>query len=63
MDTENDVPSGADDASLVAKTKEVVGWATGDREVEAEGRAEAEEEPVDEAEEAVRKDHGDISDS
>ena len=45
---------------MKGKTKEKVGWATGDRDVEAEGRAEQPESPVDsteEAEEDVRKDH------
>jgi uncharacterized protein YjbJ (UPF0337 family) len=56
----------------LAKAKEAVGWATGDRHVEAEGRAEAvatesatstndaTEEVVDEKEHEVRKEHGDI---
>ncbi|MDP9074052.1 MAG: hypothetical protein M3N98_07745 [Actinomycetota bacterium] len=58
-----------------AKVKEAVGFATGDRRVEAEGRAqrEAESSPepsstgkeptegeVDEVEDDVRADHGDI---
>jgi uncharacterized protein YjbJ (UPF0337 family) len=56
----------------LGKAKEAVGWATGDRHVEAEGRAEAEaadtamstneatEEVVDAKEHEVRKEHGDI---
>ncbi len=62
MATENQVPSGGDDQSLKAKAKEAVGWATGDRAVEAEGKAEAVDAPAEEVEEQVRKDHGDISD-
>lgn len=49
--TENEVPSGGDDQPLGDKVKEAVGWATGDREVEAEGSPKPEEE--------VRIDHGD----
>ena len=56
MATENDVPKGGDDQSLAGKVKEVTGWATGDREVEAEGRADGE--PEEEVEE-VRVEHGD----
>lgn len=51
MDTENQVPTGGDDQSPAAKVKEVVGWATGDRDVEAEG--------ADESVEDVRVEHGD----
>jgi uncharacterized protein YjbJ (UPF0337 family) len=51
MDTENQVPKGGDDQPVTDKVKEVVGWATGDREVEAEGRGEDEDE--------VRVEHGD----
>jgi uncharacterized protein YjbJ (UPF0337 family) len=51
MDTENQVPKGDDDQSSTEKVKEVVGWATGDREVEADGAGEAEED--------VRIEHGD----
>ena len=51
METENQVPTGGDEQSSTEKVKEVVGWATGDREVEAEGAGEAEE--------AVRVEHGD----
>jgi uncharacterized protein YjbJ (UPF0337 family) len=48
---ENEVPSGGDDQSLEDKAKEVVGWATGDRSLEAEGSPEDEEQ--------VRIEHGD----
>ena len=48
---ENEVPSGGDDQSLKDKVKEVTGWATGDRELEADGA------PVEE--EDVRVEHGD----
>ena len=51
MADENEVPSGGDDQSLGEKVKEVTGWATGDREVEAAGSPDDEEE--------VRKEHGD----
>ena len=51
METENQVPTGGEDQSPAEKVKEVVGWATGDREVEAEGAGEAEE--------VVRVEHGD----
>jgi uncharacterized protein YjbJ (UPF0337 family) len=51
MDTENQVPTGGDEQSSAEKVKEVVGWATGDREVEADG--------ADEATEDVRVEHGD----
>ena len=51
MDSENQVPTGGDEQSLGDKVKEVTGWATGDREVEAEGAGEDEEE--------VRAEHGD----
>ena len=51
MDTENQVPTGGDEQSSAEKVKEVVGWATGDREVEAEGAGEDEDE--------VRVEHGD----
>ena len=61
MDTENQVPSGGGDQSLKAKAKEAVGWATGDRSVEAEGKAETEEAEVEEVTEQVREDHGDIA--
>lgn len=56
-----------DDATRVkGKIEEAVGWATGDREAEAKGRVEAEsgsapsEDEVDQQEDEVRKDHGDI---
>lgn len=61
MDTENQVPKGGDDQSVVAKAKEVVGWATGDREVEAAGRAEAVDASDEDVQEQIRKDHGDIA--
>ena len=48
---ENEIPSGGDDQSLGEKAKEVLGWATGDRAVEAEGSPDDEEQ--------VRIDHGD----
>ena len=51
METENQVPTGGDEQSVGDKAKEVVGWATGDREVEAEG--------ADESVEDVRIEHGD----
>ena len=44
MDSENQVPSGGDEQTPAGKVKEVVGWATGDREVEAEGAGDSEEE-------------------
>ena len=59
METENQVPKGGDEQPAAGKVKEVVGWATGDREVEAEGRAEGGDDPVDEAAEDVRVEHGD----
>jgi uncharacterized protein YjbJ (UPF0337 family) len=50
----NEVESAAQDAK--GKVKEKVGWATGDREVEAEGRVEREKaESLDEAEDEVRR--------
>ena len=51
MASENEVPSGGDEQSLGEKVKEVTGWATGDREVEAEGSPEDEEQ--------IRVEHGD----
>ena len=51
METENQVPKGGDDQSVKGKVKEVAGWATGDREVEAEGSPEDEE--------SIRIEHGD----
>ncbi len=62
----------ADGNAMKGKVKEIVGAVTGDRRVEAEGRAEEKvarpdlsvdevtDEVVDEEHEAVRKDHGDI---
>jgi uncharacterized protein YjbJ (UPF0337 family) len=59
----------ADDESVTTvkgKVEEAVGWATGDREVEAKGKVEAEtgdepdEETVEEVEDDVREEHGDI---
>lgn len=43
MADENEVPSGGDEQSLGDKVKEVAGWATGDREVEAAGSPDDEE--------------------
>jgi uncharacterized protein YjbJ (UPF0337 family) len=55
-----------------AKVKEAVGWATGDRKVEAEGRVEQHaadttdptteptDEAVEEEREEVREEHGDV---
>ncbi len=51
MATENEVPTGGDEQSLGDKVKEVTGWATGDREVEAAGAAKDHEE--------IRTEHGD----
>ena len=50
-----------------AKLKETVGWATGDRRVQAEGRVEADDGDADEArvkdaEREVRRDEGDVRD-
>ena len=59
METENQVPKGGDDQSVKGKVKEVTGWATGDRELEAEGRAEGTDEPTEEVAREVRVDHGD----
>ncbi len=56
---ENAVPAGGDDQSLKGKVKEVAGWATGDRSVEADGRAEGEAEAPEEVEEQIRIEHGD----
>ncbi len=52
------------DQPLKAKIKEATGWATGDRDLEAEGRAEDESVDlgVDDAKEAVRVEHGDKGD-
>jgi uncharacterized protein YjbJ (UPF0337 family) len=54
-----DDPAGAAKEAK-GKTKEKLGWATGDRDVEAEGRAEQPQSPVEskhEAMEDVRRDH------
>lgn len=51
MADENEVPSGGDEQTFGEKAKEVVGWATGDREVEAAGS------PDDQAD--IRVEHGD----
>lgn len=51
---------------LKGKVEEAVGWATGDRGVEARGRVEeatgrpAGDDEVEQAEEEVREDHGEI---
>ena len=59
----------ADDDTVTkakGKIEEAAGWAAGDREVEAKGKIEAEtgdvpdEETVDEVEDEVREEHGDI---
>ncbi|MGI8686053.1 MAG: CsbD family protein [Acidimicrobiales bacterium] len=60
----------ADDDDTLTRAKgkvtEATGWATGDREVEAKGKVEAEtgdepdDETVDEVEDEVREEHGDI---
>jgi uncharacterized protein YjbJ (UPF0337 family) len=57
METENQRPEGEHQQSLKGKAEEVTGWATGDRELEAKGRADGE--PTDETEEEVRTEHGD----
>jgi uncharacterized protein YjbJ (UPF0337 family) len=56
-----------DDATRVkGKVEEALGWATGDREAEAKGRVEEEtghqpsDDEVDQAEDEVRQDHGDV---
>jgi uncharacterized protein YjbJ (UPF0337 family) len=53
-----------EDQSTTAKVKEAAGWVTGDREVEAEGRADtkSEDDPevVEQAKDHVRADHGDV---
>jgi uncharacterized protein YjbJ (UPF0337 family) len=58
MGSENQVPSGGDEQSVKGKVKEVAGWATGDRDLEAKGRADGDEQP-EEVTEAVRVEHGD----
>jgi uncharacterized protein YjbJ (UPF0337 family) len=57
METENQVPKGDDDQSVKGKVKEVTGWATGDRDLEAEGRADGEQ--TEEVATDVRVQHGD----
>ena len=59
MGTENQVPKGGKDQSVKGKVEEVTGWATGDRDLEAKGRADGDEQPVEDVEEEVRVDHGD----
>jgi uncharacterized protein YjbJ (UPF0337 family) len=60
MENENQVPKGGDEQSLGGKVKEVAGWATGDRDVEAEGRADGDgATSVDDVAEDVRVEHGD----
>jgi uncharacterized protein YjbJ (UPF0337 family) len=58
---------GDDDVTRVkGKVEEAVGWATGDRRVEAKGKVEEEtgespdEETVEDVEDDVREDHGDV---
>ncbi|MDQ1404085.1 MAG: hypothetical protein QOG03_2401 [Actinomycetota bacterium] len=57
-------PQDGEGQSVKAKVKEITGKVTGDREVEAEGRADAtpDDDPasVDEAKQEVREDHGDV---
>ncbi len=57
-------------SASVGHVKKLLGWVTGDRRVEAKGRAEqnaagrgetASDVDVDEAEKTVRQDHGDVS--
>jgi uncharacterized protein YjbJ (UPF0337 family) len=57
MGSENQVPSGGDDQSVKGKVKEVAGWATGDRDLEAKGRADTDE--SDEVVDEVKVEHGD----
>jgi uncharacterized protein YjbJ (UPF0337 family) len=60
METENQVPKGGDEQSLKGKVKEVAGWATGDRDMEAEGRADGDgDQDKDEVTEELRVEHGD----
>ena len=59
MGSENQVPSGGDEQSTKGKVKEVAGWATGDRDVEAEGKADGSDADVDDAKDEVRREHGD----
>jgi uncharacterized protein YjbJ (UPF0337 family) len=57
MATENQVPKGGPDQSTSGKVKEVAGWATGDRDLEAKGRADTDE--SDEVVDVVKVEHGD----
>jgi uncharacterized protein YjbJ (UPF0337 family) len=61
METENQVPKGGDEQSVKGKIKEVAGWATGDRDLEADGRADADDDGrgTEEVTEEVRVEHGD----
>lgn len=60
------MPDDSTAAEAKGRIEEAVGWATGDRRVEAEGRATREEgsEPsdpeVESVEDEVRADHGDV---
>ena len=47
-------------AKAKAKAKEVVGYATGDRRVEAEGRAEQRHDDVEREERQVREERGEL---
>jgi uncharacterized protein YjbJ (UPF0337 family) len=64
MPAANDEATPEEERSTKGVVKEVIGWATGDRRVEAEGRAETKKdedpETVEQAEHEVRADHGDI---
>ena len=58
---------GDDDATRVkGRVEEAVGWATGDRRVEAKGKVEEEtgespgDDTVEDVEDDVREDHGDV---
>ena len=58
---------GDDDATRVkGKVEEAVGWATGDRRTEAKGKVEEEtgdapdDAAIEEVEDDVREDHGDV---
>ncbi len=58
---------GDDDVTRVkGKVEEAVGWATGDRRTEAKGRVEEktgdspDESTIEDAEDEVREDHGDV---
>ncbi len=66
MGTENQVPKAKNptsrkDQSVKGKIEEVTGWATGDRDLEAKGRAEGDDNDadVDAVTEEVRVEHGD----